>query len=52
VSRALDAVENVARGDGNLVPPIIGAVSVYATVGEISERLRTVFGEHRPMTTI
>ena len=36
------------RADGsNLVPPIIGAVEARATVGEISDTLRAVFGEHK-----
>jgi methylmalonyl-CoA mutase, N-terminal domain len=44
---ALDAVTAAARGTGNLVPPIIDAVEAQATVGEISDALRAVFGEHR-----
>jgi methylmalonyl-CoA mutase N-terminal domain/subunit len=52
VTQALDAVERAARGDENLMPPILAAVKLYATVGEICDRLRAVFGEHRPATTI
>ena len=52
VERALDAVEAAARGTDNLMPPIIAAVKVYATVGEICDRLRNVFGEHEPATVI
>ncbi len=44
---ALDAVAAAARGSDNLVPPIIHAVEARATVGEISDALRSVFGEHR-----
>ena len=44
---ALDAVSAAARGTDNLVPPIIRAVEAYATVGEISDAMRAVFGEHR-----
>ena len=44
---ALDAVRRAAREDTNLVPPIIEAVRANATVGEISDTLREVFGEHR-----
>lgn len=44
---ALDAVSAAARGTDNLVPPIIRAVEARATVGEISDALRAVFGEHR-----
>jgi methylmalonyl-CoA mutase N-terminal domain/subunit len=43
---ALDAVAAAARGDTNLVPPIIQAVEAYATVGEIADALRRVFGEY------
>ena len=46
---ALDAVTAAARGTGNLVPPIIQAVEAHATVGEISDAMRVVFGEHREM---
>jgi methylmalonyl-CoA mutase, N-terminal domain len=45
--RALDAVIAAAGGGANLVPPIIAAVEARATVGEISDALRSVFGEHR-----
>ena len=44
---ALDAVSAAARGTDNLVPPIIRAVEAHATVGEISDAMRAVFGEHR-----
>jgi methylmalonyl-CoA mutase N-terminal domain/subunit len=44
---ALDAVTAAARGTDNLVPPILHAVDAYATVGEISDAMRAVFGEHR-----
>ena len=44
---ALDAVSAAARGTDNLVPPIIRAVEAQATVGEISDAMRAVFGEHR-----
>ncbi len=43
---SLDAVAHAARDGSNLVPPIINAVTAMATVGEISDTLRTVFGEH------
>jgi methylmalonyl-CoA mutase N-terminal domain/subunit len=44
---ALDAVAAAARTSDNLVPPIVRAVEARATVGEISDALRAVFGEHR-----
>lgn len=44
---ALDKVEATARDGGNLLPVIIDAVRAYATLGEISDALRRVFGEYR-----
>jgi methylmalonyl-CoA mutase, N-terminal domain len=44
---ALDAVASAARGSENLVPRIVAAVEARATLGEISDTLRGVFGEHR-----
>jgi methylmalonyl-CoA mutase N-terminal domain/subunit len=49
---ALDRLEDAARGSDNLLPPILEAVKAYATVGEISDRLRTAFGVHRELITI
>jgi methylmalonyl-CoA mutase N-terminal domain/subunit len=49
---ALARLEDAARGTDNLLPPIIEAVDAYATVGEISDRLRTAFGVHRELITI
>jgi methylmalonyl-CoA mutase N-terminal domain/subunit len=46
---ALAAVQAAARGSDNLVPPIIAAVEAKATVGEIADAMRDVFGEHREM---
>jgi methylmalonyl-CoA mutase N-terminal domain/subunit len=43
----LSDVERSARGTSNLMPPILAAVESGATLGEISDRLRRVFGEHR-----
>jgi methylmalonyl-CoA mutase N-terminal domain/subunit len=47
---ALAAVESAARGRDNLVPPIIDAVEAKATVGEIADTLRRVFGEYREVS--
>ncbi len=44
---ALEALETRARSGENLVPAIVDAVLAWATVGEIANRLRGVFGEHR-----
>jgi methylmalonyl-CoA mutase N-terminal domain/subunit len=48
----LRRLDEEARGAGNLVPPIIEAVAAYATVGEIADRLRSVWGVHRELITI
>ena len=44
---ALGRVDRAAREQTNLVPPIIAAVEAHATVGEIADTLRNVFGEHQ-----
>ncbi len=46
VRRALAELEAAARSDRNLMPPILEAVEAYATLGEISDVLRHVFGEY------
>ena len=51
-SAAMDELERVARADGNLMPSILVAVRAYATVGEISDRLRLAWGEHRELITV
>jgi methylmalonyl-CoA mutase, N-terminal domain len=48
---ALDAVERSARDGTNLVPSVISAVDARATLGEIADTLRGVFGEHREIST-
>jgi methylmalonyl-CoA mutase N-terminal domain/subunit len=45
--RALTDVDAAARDGSNLVPPIIAACEALATVGEIADTLRRVFGEYR-----
>ncbi|MDX2179926.1 MAG: methylmalonyl-CoA mutase family protein [Bryobacteraceae bacterium] len=45
--RQLNALEHAARGSDNLIPKIVECVAAMATVGEISDRLRSVFGEYR-----
>ncbi|MDP6367125.1 MAG: methylmalonyl-CoA mutase family protein, partial [Nitrospinota bacterium] len=52
VSASLEAVRDAARGEGNLLPPILEAVRVYATVGEIADVLRSVFGVYREKVEI
>jgi len=46
-SAALQALEHSARGADNLMPPLIAAVESYATLGEIADTLRGVFGEYQ-----
>ncbi len=50
--RALVALRDAAQGGGNLVEPILGAVVARATVGEIADVLRDVFGEYRPHQSV
>jgi methylmalonyl-CoA mutase N-terminal domain/subunit len=45
--QALEAVRAAARGKDNLMVPILAAVKAKATLGEISDALREVFGEYR-----
>ncbi|MHB1843588.1 MAG: acyl-CoA mutase large subunit family protein [Deltaproteobacteria bacterium] len=51
-ARALREIERAARGTDNLFPPILAAVEARATLGEISDSLRTVFGEHREQVVL
>jgi methylmalonyl-CoA mutase N-terminal domain/subunit len=43
----LKELEKVAASDGNIMPAIIEAVEAYATIGEMSDSLRKVFGEYK-----
>ncbi len=47
VEKMLEEVRQVARGDENVMPVLIESVKAYATVGEISNAFRDVFGEFR-----
>ncbi|MBI4467411.1 MAG: methylmalonyl-CoA mutase [Acidobacteria bacterium] len=49
---AVARVEEVARSAENLLPPILEAVEAYATVGEISDALRRVFGEYKESVVV
>jgi methylmalonyl-CoA mutase N-terminal domain/subunit len=46
VSVALDNLKEAAKGTANLMPFILAAVEAYATLGEVSDAMRTVFGEY------
>jgi methylmalonyl-CoA mutase N-terminal domain/subunit len=47
VAEALARVEAAARGTENLMPPVLQAVKAYATLGEISDVFRKVWGQYR-----
>src|SRR6266404_3519429 len=49
---ALKGIEDAARSGENLMPRIIQAVENFATVGEISDAMRQVFGEHKEAVVI
>jgi methylmalonyl-CoA mutase N-terminal domain/subunit len=51
VSNSLHHLEIGAQGDENLMPLILNAVEQYATLGEICNALRRVFGEHQAFTS-
>ncbi len=44
VQRALDALRAAAEGDANMMPAILDAARAYATLSEITDVLREVFG--------
>jgi methylmalonyl-CoA mutase N-terminal domain/subunit len=49
---AIDTLTLTARGTGNLVPPILDALKAHATLGEVSDALRAVFGVYKPGETL
>jgi methylmalonyl-CoA mutase N-terminal domain/subunit len=51
-ARAVQALADAAAASDNLLPPILGAVKALATVGEIADVMRKVFGEHQPTRTL
>ncbi len=52
VEKALKELEEAARAGDNVVYPIYEAVKVYATLGEISDVLRKVYGEYKEKVII
>ena len=50
--QAINGVQEAARSGANLMPHIIAAVDAYATVGEISDAMRKVFGEYKEAVVI
>ncbi len=52
VTRALDRLRNVGAGSGNTMEPILEAVRAYATVGEMCDALRDVWGEYEEVPVV
>ncbi|MBW2341343.1 MAG: methylmalonyl-CoA mutase family protein [Deltaproteobacteria bacterium] len=52
VKGVLGDLKKAAQGKDNLMPVILEAVKAYATLGEICDELRGVFGEYQPVSTI
>jgi methylmalonyl-CoA mutase N-terminal domain/subunit len=46
VKDSLEELKRVARGEGNLMVPILSCVRAYCTLGEVCDALRSVFGEY------
>jgi methylmalonyl-CoA mutase N-terminal domain/subunit len=52
VDSAIEKLKKCAQGSDNLMPPIMEAVKCYATLGEICDTLREVFGEYTAVSTL
>jgi methylmalonyl-CoA mutase N-terminal domain/subunit len=52
VRRALDALKSTAAGDGNTMVPLLDCVRAYATIGEMCDALREVWGEYEEVPSI
>ncbi len=52
VDSAIGKLKKCAQGSDNLMPPIMEAVKCYATLGEICDTLREVFGEYTAVSTL
>ena len=52
VKRSLEALRQTARTAANLMPPILDAVRAYATIGEMCDALREVWGEYEEVPSI
>ena len=52
VRRSLAALQEVARGRGNTMVPLLECVRAYATVGEMCDTLREVWGEYEEVPVI
>jgi methylmalonyl-CoA mutase N-terminal domain/subunit len=52
VQASLAGLKKAAQGEDNLLPLILQAVRAYATLGEICDTLREVFGEYTAVSTL
>jgi methylmalonyl-CoA mutase, N-terminal domain len=52
VERALEGLRQAARGRDNTMPPLLDCVRAYATVGEMCDALREVWGEYEEVPVI
>ena len=52
VGRTLEALKAVAKGHGNTMVPLLDCVRAYATVGEMCDALREVWGEYEEVPVI
>ena len=52
VKENLAQLKRAAEGSENLMPPILDAVKAYATLGEICDVMREVYGEYQQVTTV
>ena len=52
VRRSLDALRETAAGTGNTMPALLDCVRAYATVGEMCDALRGVWGEYEEVPSI
>ncbi|MFO8163183.1 MAG: acyl-CoA mutase large subunit family protein [Thermodesulfobacteriota bacterium] len=52
VNGILDELRKASEGNDNLMPIMVDAVKAYATLGEICDTLRDVFGEYQPIGTL
>ena len=52
VTEKLNELKNAAKGNDNLMPFILNAVKVYASVGEICNSMREIFGEYKEHVVI
>jgi methylmalonyl-CoA mutase N-terminal domain/subunit len=52
VEASLEDLRKTAQGDGNLMVPILNCVRAYATLGEICNTLRGIFGEYEPVVKV